>query len=210
MSRRQAAATNTTPPRQPVGSELVTLPRAWDRLTLAAVPSAASCARSFARYTLRWWDVTHVMDDALLVVSELVTNAVKMNGPKTPEQKWSDVKAEHFLGVQIRIVDMNLYVEVWDGGNEVPATKTPAADDEGGRGLLLVQSLARRWGTFRPSAGGKIVWAELPLIKAAALTPEVPPLPHRVPGDVRGPEGNTKELVETALMEQVLEGLRRM
>lgn len=60
------------------------------------------------------------------------------------------------------------------------------------------------------AAGGKIVWAELPLAKAPDLTPETPPLPHRVPSDIRAPEGKAKEQVETALMERVLEGLRRL
>ncbi|MYV55480.1 ATP-binding protein [Streptomyces sp. SID3212] len=184
--------------------------RGWDRLTLAAVPTAACCARTFTKCTLRWWEATDVMDDALLIISELVTNAVKATGPNTPDPTWSDVRAEHVLGVQLRVVDMNLYVEVWDRAGEIPTPKAPSADDEGGRGLLLVQSLTRRWGTFRPPAGGKIVWAELPLTKAPDLTPQTPPLPHRVPSEARAPEGKTKTQVETALMERVLEGLRRL
>ncbi|MFD7284962.1 ATP-binding protein [Streptomyces sp. NPDC059863] len=184
--------------------------RAWDRLTLTAVPSAVSCARAFAKFTLRWWDATHVMDDALLVVSELVTNAVTATGPKTTTPTWTDIKAEHILGVQLRVVDMHLYVEVWDRSDEVPGTKHPTADAEDGRGLLLVEALTKRWGTSRPPVGGKIVWAELALSKPPTLTVDVPPLPHRLPAHVRVPEGKAKDAVATALMQRVLEGLRNL
>ncbi|MFC8829034.1 ATP-binding protein [Streptomyces sp. NPDC057137] len=188
----------------------MTLLRAWDRLTLAAVPSAASCARAFATHTLRWWDATHVMDDTLLVVSELVTNAVTATGPKTTTPTWTDVKAEHILGVQLRVVDMYLYVEVWDRSGEVPGTKHPTADAEDGRGLLLVEALTKRWGTSRPPAGGKVVWAELELSTPPTLTVDVPPLPHRVPAHVRVPEGAAKQTVDTALMQRILEGLHNL
>ncbi|MFD3488796.1 ATP-binding protein [Streptomyces sp. NPDC058665] len=184
--------------------------RAWDRLMLAAVPSAASCARAFAKYTLRWWDATHVMDDALLVVSELVTNAVTATGPKTTTPTWTDVKAEHILGVQLRVVDMHLYVEVWDRSRELPGTKHPTVDVENGRGLLLVEALTKRWGTSQSSAGGKVVWAEWELSTPPTLTVDVPPVPHRVPGHVRVPEGAAKDTVDIALMERVLEGLRNL
>lgn len=186
------------------------LVRAWDRLTLAAVPSAACCARAFTTTILRWWGATQVLDDALLVVSELVTNAVTATGPDTPDPKWSDVKAEHVLGVQLRVVDMHLYVEVWDRSTEVPKIREQAAEAEGGRGLLLVEALAKNWGTFRPPAGGKIVWVELALFKPPMLTTEVPPLQQRLPRNVRAPEGKAKTQIETALMQRVLDGLRKL
>ncbi|WP_405618006.1 ATP-binding protein [Streptomyces sp. NBC_01508] len=184
------------------------LPRAWDRLTLVALPTAVSCARAFVGRTLRWWGATHVMDDALLVVSELVANAVTATGPRTPHPTWTDVTAQHLIGVQLRLNGMYLYVEVWDSGRETPTAKNPTPDDEGGRGLLLVQTLATRWGTYWPPAGGKIVWAELPLPHPPHLTTDVPPLPHRIPEGVRVAPGKAKQQVETALMQRVLDGLR--
>ncbi|MFI6082401.1 ATP-binding protein [Streptomyces sp. NPDC051217] len=149
------------------------------------------------------------MGDALLVVSELVTNAVTATGPNMTTPTWTDVKADHILGVQLRVVAMHLYVEAWDRSDEAPRTKSPPADAEDGRGILLVEALTKRWGTYRPPAGGKVVWAELPLINAPTLTQEVPTLPHRVPSDVRVPNGRVREQVETALMERGLEGVRR-
>ncbi|MFC8826677.1 ATP-binding protein [Streptomyces sp. NPDC057137] len=186
----------------------VPLLRAWDRLTLVALPTAVSCARAFAACTLRWWGAAHVMDDALLVVSELVTNAVKATGPRTPTPTWTDVTAQHILGVQLRVDGLSLYVEVWDSGREVIAAGAPTLDDEGGRGLLIVQTLATRWGTYRPPAGGKIVWAELALSAEPALARRV--LPLRVPPHIRVPVGKAKEQVETALMQRVLDGLRAL
>ncbi|WP_330175825.1 ATP-binding protein [Streptomyces sp. NBC_01498] len=183
--------------------------RAWDRLALVAVPTAVSCARAFATQTLRWWGVPRVTDDALLVVSELVTNAVRAAGPRTPEPEWVQVTAEHVIGVQLRVNPARLYVEVWDGaGDFLAAARAPGPDDEGGRGLLLVQSVACDWGIVRPPVGGKIVWAELALFGAPQLTTRRPALPHRVPTNVRVPPGKAREQVETALMERLLGGLR--
>ncbi|MGW8451128.1 ATP-binding protein [Streptomyces niveus] len=180
------------------------LRRAWDRLTLIALPTAVSCARAFASRTLRRWGATHVMDDALLIVSELVTNAVKAAGPP----RRADITAEHVFGVQLRLDGTSLYVEVWDSGHETLTARTPAPDDEGGRGLLLVQTLATRWGTCRPPAGGKIVWAELTLSREPTLTTRT--LPLRVPPPIRVPTGKAREQVESALMQRVLDGLRRL
>lgn len=177
-------------------------------MTLVALPTAVSCARAFATRTLRWWGVTHVTDDALLVVSELVTNAVKATGPRTPHPRWTDITADHVLGVQLRLDGPCLYVEVWDSGHETLAARTPTLDDEGGRGLLLVQTIATRWGTYRPPVGGKIVWAELALSREPALA--TPGLPLRVPPHIRVPPGKAREQVESALMQRVLDGLRRL
>ncbi|WP_405799401.1 ATP-binding protein [Streptomyces sp. NBC_01506] len=184
--------------------------RAWDRLTLVALPTAVSCARAFTGCTLRWWGATDVMDDALLVVSELTTNAVKATGPQTPKPTWADVTTQHLIGVQLRLNATHVYVEVWDSGRAAPAAKNPTTDDEGGRGLLLVQTLATRWGTHRPPTGGKIVWAELTLPHPPCLTTDVPPLPHRTPEHLRVPPGRAKQHVETALMHRVLDALRAL
>ncbi|GAA4193886.1 hypothetical protein GCM10022252_37540 [Streptosporangium oxazolinicum] len=49
-------------------------------------------------------------------------------------------------------------VEVWDGDRTPPVPKTPSDDEEGGRGLLLVELMCRSWGYRWPVTGGKIVW----------------------------------------------------
>ncbi|WP_411114453.1 ATP-binding protein [Streptomyces sp. 029-5] len=169
--------------------------RAWDRLTLVALPTAVGCARAFTKVMLRWWRASRILDEALLVTSELVTNAVQAT------------EAERVIGVQLQIIDDSVLVEVWDDSPALPVLKDPDADAEIGRGLCLVDELAKRWGTSEAPAGGKIVWAELTLSQQSEPFTGPAPLPHRVPGNLRVPEGPAKEKVETALMRRVLEGL---
>ncbi|MDQ1039925.1 anti-sigma regulatory factor (Ser/Thr protein kinase) [Streptomyces sp. V3I8] len=195
--------------RQPANDKQMWL-HVWDRLTLAAVPSAASCARALTTALLRWWGSPQVLDDALLVVSELVTNAVNATGPDTSDPKWSDVKAEHVLGVQLRLVDMSLFIEVWDRSLAAPEMREQSAEAESGRGLLLVEALAKNWGTFRPPAGGKIMWAELALTEPPTFATKMLPLQRRSPRTGRTPQGRVKEQIETALMQRVLDGLHKL
>lgn len=128
--------------------------------------------------TLRSCGAVGALDDVLLVSSELVTNAVRATGS---------------VAVQLRIAGPSLYVEVWDGVPGVPEVRPLDGDAEGGRGLRLVEALATRWGVCRPQAGGKVVWAELPL-PADAL-----PL---------GPEASAEELAVAVHLERVLGALR--
>jgi anti-sigma regulatory factor (Ser/Thr protein kinase) len=83
-----------------------------------------------------------------LVVSELTTNAVNASRdlPSPVVQLWlvSDRSC--------------LIIHVWDGSNHMPERQHADLDKEGGRGLLIVESLCAEWGAYR-SAGGKAVWA---------------------------------------------------
>jgi PAS domain S-box-containing protein len=102
-------------------------------------------ARHAVTETLRTWRLEAVADRAELLVSELVTNAVRhARGP-----------------VELRMVrGASLLVEVTDPVPDPPRERTASPDDEGGRGLPLVARLSRRWGTRREPAG-KTVWFEL-------------------------------------------------
>ena len=94
---------------------------------------------------------TAVLDDAAVVVSELVGNAVR-HGAALPDGS---------LVARWEVLDRGLRLEVVDGGAG-PAGPVPAAqpDAEGGRGLELVEALARSWGS-RPAPLGTAVWAVL-------------------------------------------------
>jgi CheY-like chemotaxis protein len=113
---------------------------------------SAAVARAFVEERCREWGLDHVIDDALLVVSELVTNAV-LHARSTAE---------------LRLVpgEETLRIEVADQGRSGPDPVLAGADDEHGRGLLLVAVLSAAWGTEARTDGGKVVWADVPLAHA--------------------------------------------
>jgi anti-sigma regulatory factor (Ser/Thr protein kinase) len=118
---------------------------------LPAEDTAVCEARHRVRAILHGWGVT-CGDDMVLVVSELFTNAVRHSG--------SDQ-----IDVALWTTDALVYVEVTDRGPLVGELSPRQADpdDEGGRGLMLVEALAVRWGagSANPDGGGHAVWAAL-------------------------------------------------
>ncbi|MFI2430726.1 ATP-binding protein [Streptomyces sp. NPDC018693] len=116
-----------------------------------ADPGAVRTARAVVRSTLRGWDLDSVSDITALLVSELVTNALRhATGP---------------IGVRLIRppgLDDVLLVEVSDPLPELPRERVARPDDESGRGLQLVASSSRRWGS-RSGDSGKTVWFELAL-----------------------------------------------
>lgn len=122
-------------------------------LTFAALPSTPRWARALARDALSGWGMESYADTAELLLSELVTNAVKAGGPKA------------VIRIAIRAMADRLRIEVADGGTGRPHVDTPDSDTESGRGLLLVSAISTDWGTYpvRPgsAATGKVVWCEI-------------------------------------------------
>lgn len=168
-------------------------------LVLLALPPAVGCARAFARAALRARVAAHEVDDALLIVSELVTNAVRAARLDLAAPR-ARLRAEHLVGVQLRLVGASLYVEVWDGSPEEPVTGQPTDDAESGRGLRLVEAVAGNRGCCHPSAGGKIVWSRLALsIPLGIAAPPAPP-DLGVRDDVRAPHGPARRHVHAALL----------
>ncbi|GAA3642486.1 SpoIIE family protein phosphatase [Streptomyces chitinivorans] len=104
-------------------------------------------ARRLARRALERWDLTDLSDSVELLVSEVVTNAVRY--------------AERPITLRLLRTD-TLRCEVGDDVPQLPRLRQARATDEGGRGLYLVNRLARRWGATRLSTG-KVVWFELPM-----------------------------------------------
>lgn len=104
-------------------------------------------ARDLASFRLAAWELEESAFTAELVVSELVTNAIRYGGDP----------------VQLRLIrEDTLICEVSDGGSTAPHLRRARMFDEGGRGLFIVAQLAERWGT-RQRPGGKTIWAELAL-----------------------------------------------
>jgi len=116
-------------------------------------------ARRYARETLAGWDVGDVVDDAVLLVSELVTNALTHAGTAaTLELQLADG------GVRVVVEDLH------PGRGLQLATGAPSGDAEFGRGLLITGMLSSFWGVeYRP--GSKRVWAFLPVPDQPGVLP---------------------------------------
>ena len=128
------------------GMELRPLRESW---TVWRVPQAVGHARRFARRALRSWGVAVDYDAALLVVSELVTNAL--------------VHTDGKVRMDLTLVDNRLRIAIADASPRSPVRPTSIGwEATGGRGILLVEALSATWGTL-PVSGGKQVWAELVL-----------------------------------------------
>jgi len=150
-------------------------------LELGALPTAVPCARLHARHLVWEWGLNGLAESTELLVSELVTNAVKATAGQ-----------EDQAAVCLRLSSDNarVLIEVWDADPQPPTPKdlgedgTPDPQEEGGRGLFLVATLSARWDwylTREPT--GKVVWceldAELPEISERAYSAPQPLLPQR-------------------------------
>ncbi|GAA3975277.1 SpoIIE family protein phosphatase [Streptomyces plumbiresistens] len=107
--------------------------------------AAPGRARRLARRALARWGMEEITDSVELLVSEVVTNAVRY--------------ATRPITLRLLRTDV-LRCEVGDDVPQLPRLRQARATDEGGRGLYLVNRLARRWGATRLSTG-KVVWFEL-------------------------------------------------
>ncbi|MGV9455635.1 SpoIIE family protein phosphatase [Streptomyces sp. NPDC003635] len=115
--------------------------------TLPREPRSVGRAREYARGQLLTWDLEPLVDTTELLVSELVTNALRYGE--------GDIRLRLLL-------DRTLVCEVWDAGLVQPRRRRARDTDEGGRGLQLVGLLSAAWGSRR-TPRGKTVWFELPL-----------------------------------------------
>ncbi|MFB7107937.1 SpoIIE family protein phosphatase [Streptomyces sp. NPDC056291] len=110
-------------------------------------PRSVGRAREYARAQLTAWDLEPLIDTTELLVSELVTNALRYGEGE----------------IRLRLLlDRTLVCEVWDSGLVQPRRRRARDTDEGGRGLQLVGLLSAAWGSRR-TPRGKTVWFELPL-----------------------------------------------
>ncbi|MFF3518164.1 SpoIIE family protein phosphatase [Streptomyces sp. NPDC002573] len=113
----------------------------WD---LPTEPVAVSAARHLAAHQLSEWGLEHLVPTMELIISELVTNAIRHGaGP-----------------IRLRLIQHQvLTCEVFDSGTCYPHLRHARIVDENGRGLFLIAHLSSRWG-FRSATGGKLVWVD--------------------------------------------------
>jgi anti-sigma regulatory factor (Ser/Thr protein kinase) len=113
------------------------------RVRLATGPAAAAEARRRVRDAIWSWQVPVDLDAALLLTSELVTNAVRHEGGQRAQA----------VVLAIACSRGRLRVDVHDTSRSLPAVAEVPADAETGRGLLLVETLSDEWGFYRTPAG---------------------------------------------------------
>jgi serine/threonine-protein kinase RsbW len=134
------------------GAEATGPHRVPHRTRYAALPPterAPGLARQATHEALPSWQLAPLEETALLLVSELVTNAVRhaRNGGR-------------MIALRLETTPGGLRIEVHDGDPRRPQPGIPDDLDESGFGFVLVAALASKWGVTA-SAGGKAVWAEL-------------------------------------------------
>jgi anti-sigma regulatory factor (Ser/Thr protein kinase) len=119
-----------------------------DHIELGALTSAVPTARAWARVVWSGWGLAQLADDASVVLTELVTNAVLH-------------ASGEIVDVWLRSDRHRLAIMVGDPSRQMPVRADPPnSEDRFGRGLTIVSALSARWGTYRVQ-GGKIVWAIL-------------------------------------------------
>ncbi|MEV6565504.1 SpoIIE family protein phosphatase [Streptomyces kronopolitis] len=122
---------------------------------LSAEPEEVGRARALATAKLTEWGLAELEFSTELVVSELVTNALRYGSPP----------------LRLRLIrDRTLICEVTDGSSTSPHVRRALETDEGGRGLYMVAQLAELWGT-RYHTRGKTIWAQQPLPEGNPASP---------------------------------------
>lgn len=121
------------------------------RMTLLAVGTSVALARELVRYALTNWNFGgSLIDDAILVMSEIATNAV-------------NAAPGHHIRIRVTTLDGAPLLECWDPVPALPLPRDAGADAVSGRGLAIITAYAADTGV-RPSATGegKIFWALMP------------------------------------------------
>jgi anti-sigma regulatory factor (Ser/Thr protein kinase) len=127
-------------------------------LKLRAQPASVCSARRHARTALREWQMDALTDPVELLVSEIVTNAVRASAEVAAQRQQDSRAAE--IRFWLTSDQRSVLIQVWDSGHLHPIVRDSGLDAEAGRGLLLVEALSARWGCYpRGRPDGKIVWA---------------------------------------------------
>jgi anti-sigma regulatory factor (Ser/Thr protein kinase) len=134
-------------------SQLPSVPQAQS-VRLAAVPESVREARDFARTVLYSWNLAGMYDDVRLVVSELVTNALRYSAGYSVERCGSTP-----IRLSLLRTGGRLTCAVTDPCEQIPVHRDPDSASQSGRGLHLVEAFSQSWNWAPLSSQGKVVWA---------------------------------------------------
>jgi anti-sigma regulatory factor (Ser/Thr protein kinase) len=130
---------------------------------LAAVPESVKQARDFAHTALCAWDLAEMYDDVRLVVSELVTNAMRYTAGlvdgRTGGEAGADSVGELPIRLSLLVGDGRLTCAVTDPSDQIPVHREPDFASQHGRGLHLVEAFSDSWDWVPLAGRGKVVWA---------------------------------------------------
>ena len=135
-------------------------------LELRALPACVRSARLHAKNTLREWHIRLLTDTVELLVSEIITNAVRASAntgnrrPGTGPAQTGQSQRAPWIRFWLTSDRRSVLIQVWDGEPHYPVPQNAGPDAEAGRGLLMVETLSTEWGCYAPDGqDGKIVWA---------------------------------------------------
>ena len=135
--------------------------------------------RAFVRAMLTAWHLDSLTEDAELIASELASNAVAASTDSDGQPAYI---SGHMPVVQVCLLTdgVRTLLEVWDQAPGIPLIRDATGCEESGRGLVLIDAIADRWG-WSPATGrpGKIVWAEMSLSLCAPSRASAPTSPDR-------------------------------
>lgn len=133
-----------------------------EELRLAATATAPSCGRLFVRHVCTGWGVDEdQLDTAILLASELLSNAVAATGILEANPQYPVIHAlAKLMGIRLLAYEHSLVIEVWDTSLDPPKLVEPDLDAESGRGLQLIKALSSRWGYYYGTIG-KWIWCEI-------------------------------------------------
>jgi anti-sigma regulatory factor (Ser/Thr protein kinase) len=218
MNRRADAARGSFAPASDpehssgVGPASTTSVTQWplsSYLELGALPSAVPSARLHARLVVGEWGFGDLADTVELVVSELVTNAVQASTGLLGSRfqgRWSPGPPPVRLWLQ---ADRHrVLISVWDGSDRMPQRQKPEPYKESGHGLVLVETLCARCGTYAlEEASGKVVWAEAAIPPFEFTEGGLPKRPLTPEALLQRP---ISAMTDPETLKRVRDGLKRM